>query len=616
MCWVWNKAQQKAFDEVKQAIATSGTLAYYDSSLPTTVSSDASSYGIGGTIMQEHDGILKPVAFVSRTMTDAEKRYSQIEKELLAIVWTCEKFSRYLIGIDKFRIITDHKPLVPIINDKDLDVVPARCVRLLIRYMRFSGIAEHAPGKSMVIADLLSRKPLDDTTSDTDEDVRYHAISVLCSMPASTPKIIQIREESANDMIISQTMAYVIKGWPSVNEVPPALREMYAVRNSLTVIENILMYGDRMVIPSSMRDEMLMKLHAGHLGITKTTMRAKQSMWWPGISPQIEAMITNCQHCQMHRNNQRSEPLMPRELPGRPWQQVDMDLLTHRGKEYLVVSDVYSRWLEIVELTSTSSQSVIRQLKKIFSTFGYPDVMFSDNGPQFSSHDFQCFVTECNAVHKTSSPKYPQSNGGAENAVKQAKKILDQPDPLLALMEYRSTPTTVTGYSPCELLQGRRMKTALPSTHDQLKPKLPDEYQVRSRHRHSKQQQKKHYDRRNGARHMKTLEPGDIVRIRTPDQKQWGEYGKVLKRCGPRSYVIDTGNGKYRRNRKHILVVPPVNIQHNQMSFPLPVNDDNIPPHDDVQQQHEQGNDQPARQRYPVRQRRMPVRFNDYDMTR
>ena len=133
--WIWDTPQRCAFDDVKQAIASTGTLAFYDPTVPTAVSSDASSYGIGGTLMQEHVGIYKPVAYVSRTMTDTEKRYSQIEKELLAVVWTCEKFSRYLVGMDKFRIITDHKSFVPIINDKDLDVIPVRCTRLMIRLM-------------------------------------------------------------------------------------------------------------------------------------------------------------------------------------------------------------------------------------------------------------------------------------------------------------------------------------------------------------------------------------------------------------------------------------------------------------------------------------------------
>ena len=313
--WIWDTPQRRAFDDVKQAIASTGTLAFYDPTLPTAVSSDASSYGIGGTLMQEHDGIYKPVAYVSRTMTDTEKRYSQIEKELLAVVWTCEKFSRYLVGMDKFRIITDHKSLVPIINDKDLDVIPVRCTRLMIRLMRFTGIAEHVPGKSLVIADLLSRKPLADKTSDTEEDVKYYALSVVSSIPVTTPKIQQIRELTAEDKILSRTMKYVMEGWLSIQEVPPDLREMYSVRNCLTVIEELLFYNTRVVIPQALRPEMLIKLQTSHMGVTKTLLRAQQSMWYPRITVDIKNMIRQCNHCQVHKNVQKAEPLIPRSLP-------------------------------------------------------------------------------------------------------------------------------------------------------------------------------------------------------------------------------------------------------------------------------------------------------------
>ena len=190
-------------------------------------------------------------------MTEAEKDYAQLKKGLLAIVWTCERLSRYLVGMDTFRIITDHKTLVPIINDKDLDVVPVHCTRLLIQLMRFTGVAEHAPGTSMVITDLLSRKPLDNTTSDTEEDVRYYALSVIASLPTTRPKIMQIREATAQDLVLSKTMEYNISGWPAANEVPLDLREIYRFRHNFTVIEDLLFYMNRLVIPGKLRNEKL-----------------------------------------------------------------------------------------------------------------------------------------------------------------------------------------------------------------------------------------------------------------------------------------------------------------------------------------------------------------------
>ena len=154
---------------------------------------------------------------------------------------------------------------------------------------------------------------------------------------------------------------------------------------------------------------------------------------------------------------------MSTPLLNRPFQMVGADICDFKGQNYLVVIDYYSRYLEILLLSRLTSEVVIAKFKSIFAHHGIPETLVTDNGRQFTSGEFQKFAETWNFTHVTSSPYYPQSNGEAERAVQEAKKILAQSDPLLALMIYRSTPTTATGYIPSELAMGRQIRNTLPT---------------------------------------------------------------------------------------------------------------------------------------------------------
>ena len=156
--WMWGPAQEEAFKEVKAELTRPTTLALYSPDLPTKICADASTYGLGAVLLQEHNE-WKPVAFASRSMTDTEKRYSQIEKETLTLVWACEKFSDYVIG-KSIQLETDHKPLVPLLGYTNLDCLPPRVLRFRIRLMRFDYSISHVPGKLLYTADTLSRAPV------------------------------------------------------------------------------------------------------------------------------------------------------------------------------------------------------------------------------------------------------------------------------------------------------------------------------------------------------------------------------------------------------------------------------------------------------------------------
>ena len=165
---------------------------------------------------------------------------------------------------------------------------------------------------------------------------------------------------------------------------------------------------------------MLDRIHTGHQGISKCRERAKQSLWWPGLSRQLEELVKNCSTCRKCLN-QRREPLIPTVLPELSWQRVGTDLFEFRGHSYLLVVDYYSRFIEIARLDRTTSEEIILQTKKIFARAGIPEVVVSDNGPQYSSEAYAAFARQFQFEHVTSSPHYPQSNGEAERTVQTVK---------------------------------------------------------------------------------------------------------------------------------------------------------------------------------------------------
>ena len=220
--WSWDKAQQASFDKTKELLTTTPTLSYYNSTKPTVVSADASSYGIGAVLMQSTDGILKPIAFASRTLTTAEQRYAQIEKEMLAGVWVCEKFRRYLVGLKEFKLLTDHRPLVPLINTHRIDDARLRCQRLLMRAMRFNQIVEYVPGKQLVIANL---------DIDLSDDITAHVDAVQQNWPVTEDRLTEIRVETSTDPIMKSITDFIANGWPSYESaVPHSVRDYYRER--------------------------------------------------------------------------------------------------------------------------------------------------------------------------------------------------------------------------------------------------------------------------------------------------------------------------------------------------------------------------------------------------
>ena len=553
--WMWEDEQEKAWCELKNALMDQPVLRFYDSTKPTKISADASKNGLGAVLLQQHDQTWHPVAYASRAMLEAETRYAQIEKELLAITYGCERFHQYIYG-QVVEVETDHKPLVPLFV-KPLSDCPLRIQRLLLRVQRYDLKVSYTPGKFMYTADTLSRAVDPEADQNQrEEDIGIHVDSVIETLPVSSDRKKQFVQETKKDKQLQDLLQVIREGWPAdKHKCQLSVREYWDSRSELSEAHGFILKGNRLVVPRSMRKQMLNSIHEGHLGIEKCKRRAREVLYWPQMNTEITDMIENCTACLLHKPKQQQESLRYHQIPDRPWEKIGSDLFQLNGKDYLVVVDYYSQFIELRTMTRTTSQAVISQLKEMFSRQGTPQELITDNGPQYASAEFKQFAREWDFIHTTTSPYYPQSNGRAEGAVKICKNLLKKchssgQDIHRALQIYRSTPLDC-GKSPAELLYNRRIRLNLPMLDNLLDPQNIDSRSFKERKERQKAKQKQRYDQH--ARDLPELQIGQHVRILDMNTNKWSEQGVVKVKLPNRSYVIKTDHGvTRRRNRRHI----------------------------------------------------------------
>lgn len=554
--WCWGPAQEAAFRDVKEELVSDRVLAIYNPERETVISADASSYGLGAVLLQRQPtGELRPVAFASRSMTETECRYAQIEKEALATTWAFEHWQDLLVGMPDITVETDHKPLVPLFSTKLIDELPVRIQRFRMRLMRFKFKIQHVPGKLLYTADTLSRSPLKGHKDDDElrNEVQCYINAVMVNLPASDARLEEIRRELKKDEILSTVMYYVQHGWPEhKRSLSGPIIKFWPERGSLTVQNDLLLKGSRLVVPVTLRKDILRYLHDAHQGVTRTSQNAQSSVWWPGLSREIRDMIQSCGLCQKYKR-ERVEPMKGTPFPERPWSRVGADFFFHKGHTYLLVVDYYSCDVEICLVSKkVNAFETANRMKKVFSRHGICDILFTDNGPQFSSEYFKEFARVWHFNHVTSSPGYAQSNGEVERCVQTIKNILKKcEDEYLALLTYRNTPLH-NGYSPAQLSMGRALKTRVPCSPESLLPKLPDCDKLRKREKEYRDKMALNYNKKHRVVEGETLSFGDKVWI--PDQQTEGTVVKPHE--SPRSVIINTPKGTIRRNRRMTRKLP------------------------------------------------------------
>lgn len=467
--WEWNNDCQIAFDKIKELMISPQILVHYNPELKVNLTVDASDKGLGAILTHVYpDGSEKPIAFASRTLIDAEKRYSQIDKEATAIVFGVKKYHQYLYG-RKFCLLTDHRPLVSIFGPKR--GIPMMMANRLQRYALFlSGYDFEIQyvSSSRNRADCLSRLPIG--TNETEFESAIGNIKYLSNteLPLNTK---DIKEATQTDAVLKEIYDYVLLGWPEIikdNNILPYFRR----KDEITAIDGILLWGYRVIVPKKLQSSILKELHVGHAGIVKTKSLSRSYVWWPELNTDIENLCRSCENCQRLRAN---PPKSTTELwpVSKGWERIHLDFLGPvQGKYFLVLIDSYTKWLEVFRVSSISSAQTIKILREIFSRFGLPKLLVTDNGTQLVSNEFEFFLKENGIKHITSPPYYPMCNGAAENSVKTVKNYLlkeisqfnttDLDRSVCAfLMRYRNSIHCTTGETPARLMLGRPLRTRL-----------------------------------------------------------------------------------------------------------------------------------------------------------
>ena len=473
-------------------------MTHYDPELPLILECDASPYGVGAVLSHKmKDGLVRPLAFTSHSLTQAEKNYAQLDKEGLAIIVGIIRFHQYIYGRN-FTIYSDHKPLQHIFNEtKPIPTMPsARIQRWALILNAYNYTIVYKPGSDFPNADLLSRLPLPEVPKETLIPSEIHLLFHKLSYTPLTSKPIKIW--TAQDPVLLKVLDLVLTG-ANLASGTDNLKPFLHRREELSLQDGYLLWGNRVIIPTRARNDILEELHEGHPGVSRMKSIAKGIAWWPGIDHEIEAHVKACPECQQNQKGLASASLHPWEWPSRPWSRLHIDYAgPFLGNMFLVVVDAHSKWMEIEMVPTATSRYTITKLGAMFATHGLPQLIVSDNGTAFTSQEFRDFLRQNGIRHTTTAPYHPASNGLAERCVQTFKRAMKkevvqdlQYELSKFLFRYRTTPRTTTGITPAQLLMGRQLLTPLGRLHPNLSARVHTA-QTAQKIQHDKSSQARH----------------------------------------------------------------------------------------------------------------------------
>lgn len=574
---IFGMEQIEAFDDLRFELTNNvRKLGYFDPEDVTEVYVDASPVGLGAVLVQRHEGVPRVISFASKGLTAAERVYPQTQREALAVVWAVEKFYLYLFGLH-FTIFTDHKTLEFIYGNKHQEGKRAlsRAEGWALRLQPFDFDIKHIAG-STNISDPLSRlcsqidKPFDDDAE--------HYLCAIGEGPAAI-SLEEIQKETDLDEVLLGVKSSLESGnWP------PELLRYQAFSKELGISNKIVVRGDRIVLPEKLRSRALDIAHRGHPGIVAMRRNLREKVWWPCMDRDVVDRIQVCAGCIAVSNQMPPEPMHRKEMPDRAWQEIAIDFFSAKEcATFLVVVDYYSRFLQVVEMKGTTASKTIEALEELFMTHTYPETIRSDNGPPFSSEEFATFCIGKNIRLIRTIPYWPQMNGlvertnqGILRALRIAKAT--HQDWRKAVREhvytYNTTPHSITGMAPMELLTGRPVKDLLPSLRTD--PSWNRDEGVRDHDAIKKLQGKLYADQRRHAK-MSDIDVEDVVLAKNFNSGKLEptfrlEKFKVIRRTGNDTVIESEEGVKLRRSVTHLKKWPASSSQTGPSSVPAQSN--------------------------------------------